>query len=164
MRAVGGHSVAERREGSGTPGSLVCSEDHMTGQATWPVSTGLRWPHRHVRGAGGTLPGAPGAGWAAGWQPHPLRLPAVVWVSASRAASTSFPLGQAVVPPVGLSLDACCTSVSTSHSHFPDSGHGVSDVTPGFAGWRQPVFSSPTPQLPGLHPTLLCLRGAFAQS
>ena len=67
MRAVGGHSVAERREGSGTPGSLVCSEDHMTGQATWPVSTGLRWPHRHVRGAGGTLPGAPGAGRGCFW-------------------------------------------------------------------------------------------------
>lgn len=46
VRAVGGHSPPERRGGSGTPGSLVCSEDHLTGQAVWPVSTGLRWPHR----------------------------------------------------------------------------------------------------------------------
>lgn len=56
-----------------------------------------------------------------------------------------LPLGQALVPPVGLSLDARCTSVGASHSGFPDSGHGVWDVTPGFAGWRQPVFSPPPP-------------------
>lgn len=46
----------------------------------------------------GRCPGPPGAGWAAGWQPHPPRLPAVVWVSVSHTVSPSFPLGQAVVP------------------------------------------------------------------
>ena len=40
MRAVGGRSAVERGT-TATPGSLVCSEDHQTGQAAWPVSTGL---------------------------------------------------------------------------------------------------------------------------
>ena len=40
MRAVGGRSAVERGK-TATPGSLVCSEDHQTGQAAWPVSTGL---------------------------------------------------------------------------------------------------------------------------
>lgn len=62
---MGGHAAAERREDSVTPGSLVCSEDNQIGQAAWPASLDLRGPHRHVHGADGTLPGAPGLGGAA---------------------------------------------------------------------------------------------------
>ena len=55
-----------QKEGDSVPpGSLVCDEHSQIGQAVWPASPDLRGPHRHVHGAGGTLPGAPGLGGAA---------------------------------------------------------------------------------------------------
>ena len=59
----------------------------------------------------GRCPGPPGAGWAAGWQPHPPRLPAVVCVGVLHCVHF-LPSGSGRGPPtVGLSLDTSCTNV-----------------------------------------------------
>lgn len=65
MRAVGGRSAIEREGRLSLPEASCAVRTTRLGQAAWPVSTGLRWPHRHVRGADGMLPGAPGLGGAA---------------------------------------------------------------------------------------------------
>lgn len=90
-----------------------------------PRSTASAWSGWPSVGARGTLGlGGPRAG-----SPTLPGFP-LLSVSVSRTVSASFP------------------ECVLQHSRFPDSRHGVWDVTPSFAGWRQPVFSPPHPPHP----------------